>query len=158
MQIRSKHIFVIVLLALSAGLAYDSLSNYLNPYISVADVVSLGSQYKDRSLQVMGEIEADSLQRSDDGSIGFTLTDGSASIEVSYRGVPPQSLEQGSDIVVVGSLTEEGAIEASQIMVKCPSKYEGEDQQEVSHVFLAAMAIAALGVGYLVYTMVLRKS
>ena len=109
-------------------------------------------------MQVMGIIEADSLQRSDDGSIGFTLTDGSASIEVTYRGVPPQSLEQGGDVVVVGSLTEAGAIEASQIMVKCPSKYEGEDQPGVSHVFLAAMAVAALGAGYLVYTMVLRKS
>ena len=33
-------------------------------------------------------------------------------------------LEQGGDVVVVGSLTEGGSIEASQIMVKCPSKYE----------------------------------
>jgi hypothetical protein len=31
MQIRSRHIVVIILLALSAGLAYDSLSNYVNP-------------------------------------------------------------------------------------------------------------------------------
>ena len=158
MQIRSKHIVVIILIALSAGLAYDSLSNYVNPYLSVAEVVSKGSQYQGKSLQVMGEIEANSLQRSDDGSIGFTLIDGSASIGVSYRGVPPQNLEQGNDIVVVGSITEAGLIEASQIMVKCPSKYEGEDQQEMSHVFLAAIAVAALGVGYLVFTVVWKKS
>ncbi|MBU2634715.1 MAG: cytochrome c maturation protein CcmE [Nanoarchaeota archaeon] len=158
MRIQSKYIVVIILLALSAGLAYDSLSNYVNPYISVADVVSKSSQYRGTSLQVMGEVEANSLQRSDDGSIGFTLTDGSASIGVSYRGVPPQNLEQGNDIVVVGSLTEAGLIEASQIMVKCPSKYEGEDQQETSHVFLAAIAVAALGVGYLVFTVVWKKS
>jgi cytochrome c-type biogenesis protein CcmE len=158
MQIRSRHIVVIILLALSAGLAYDSLSNYVNPYISVTEVVSQSNQYQGRSLQVIGEVEANSIQRSDDGSIGFTLTDGSASIDVSYRGIPPQNLEQGNDIVVVGSLTEAGLIEASQIMVKCPSKYEGEDQQGMSHVFLAALAVAALGVGYLVFTMVWKKS
>ena len=157
MKIQKKHIIIIILLALSAGLAYDSLFNYVNPYISVTDIINQKNLYKDKSLQVIGVIEANSLQRSDNGSIGFSLTDGMKTINVLYNGIPPQNLEPGNDIVVVGSLTDAG-LKATQILVKCPSKYEDDQQQGTSHVFLATMGVALLGVGYLVFTMFWKKN
>lgn len=157
MKIQNKHIIVIILLALSVGLAYDSVSNYVNPYVSVSDVLANAEQYQGKSMQMIGEIIPESLQRSDEGSIGFLLTDGESEIEVHYTGAP-QNLEQGNEVVIIGSLSDTGVIEASTLLVKCPSKYEGEDQQGTSHVFLAGMAVAALGVGYLVFTMLWKKS
>lgn len=159
MKIQKKHIIIIVFLALSAGLAYDSVSNYINPYIPVSDILANQGKYSGKSLQVIGEVEQDSLLRTDDGSISFTLIDDQGSINVIYRGVPPQNLEQeGNQVVVLGTLQDNGEIESSQLLVKCPSKYEGEEQQGISHVFLAAIAVALLGVGYIVITMFFRKS
>ena len=158
MKIQSKHIIIIILLAVSAGLAYDSISNYMNPYIPVSDIAANQAQYEGRSLQIIGAVEPGSLQRSDDGSISFTLIDDRGSIEVTYRGVPPQNLEQeGNQVVVLGTLGAAGEIESTQLLVKCPSKYEGEDEQGYSRVFLAAVGVALLGVGYLVITMVYKK-
>ena len=158
MKIQSKHIIIIVLVALSVGLAYDSITNYMNPYIPVSDISSNQAQYEGKSLQIIGVVEPGSLLRSDDGSISFTLRDDDGSILVTYRGVPPQNLEQeGNQVVVLGTLGADGEIESSQLLVKCPSKYEGEDQQGYSHVFLAAIAVALLGVGYLVITMFNKK-
>jgi cytochrome c-type biogenesis protein CcmE len=162
MKIQNKHIIIILLLAVSAGLAYDSISNYMNPYIPVSDIAANQARYEGRSLQVIGSVEPGSLIRSDDGSISFTLIDESGNseegVKVTYRGVPPQNLEQeGNQVVVLGSLGNEGEIESTQLLVKCPSKYEGEEQQGYSHVFLAAIGVALLGVGYLVITMFYKK-
>ena len=162
MKIKNKHIIIILLLVVSAGLAYDSISNYMNPYIPVSDIASDQARYEGRSLQVIGTVEPGSLIRTDDGSISFTLIDDTGesdgSIKVTYRGVPPQNLEQeGNQVVVLGTLGDEGEIESTQLLVKCPSKYEGEDQQGFSHVFLAAIGVALLGVGYLVITMFYKK-
>lgn len=157
MKIQNKHIIIILLLAVSAGLAYDSISNYMNPYISVSDIAANTAQYEGRSLQIIGEVEPGSLILSDDGEISFTLIDEGGSIKVTYRGIPPQNLEQeGNQVVVLGTLGDDG-IESSELLVKCPSKYEGEDQEGYSHIFLAAMGIALLGVGYLVITMFYKK-
>lgn len=158
MKLQSKHIIIIILLALSAGLAYDSISNYMNPYISVTDVAANHVKYKGKSVQVIGEVETGSLLRTDDGSIHFTLMDNGGTIKVNYRGIPPQNLEQeGNQIVVLGTLNDTGEIESSQLLVKCPSKYEGEEQQGYSHFFLAGVGIALLGVGYLIITMFYKK-
>jgi cytochrome c-type biogenesis protein CcmE len=158
MKIQNKHIIIIVLIAVSAGLAYDSASNYLNPYIPVADISANQAKYTGKSLQVIGVVESGSLIRTDDGSISFTLIDEKGSVKVTYRGVPPQNLEQeGNQVVVLGTLRDDGKIESSQLLVKCPSKYEGAEQQGISHVFLTAIGVALLGVGYLVITMFFRK-
>ena len=158
MKIQNKHIIIIILLVVSAGLAYDSVSNYVNPYIPVSDIAANQAQYEGKSLQIIGAVEPGSLIRTDDGSISFTLIDDGGSIKVTYRGVPPQNLEdEGNQVVVLGTLGDEGEIESTQLLVKCPSKYEGEDQQGYSHVFLAAIGVALLGVGYLVITMFYKK-
>jgi cytochrome c-type biogenesis protein CcmE len=158
MKITNKHIIIVVLLALSAGLAYDSLSNYINPYVSVTEIVSKSTSYTGKSLQVMGKLSADSLERGDDGSLSFDLTDGSSYITVTYKGIPPQNLDPENEIVVVGSIQDGGTLQASQIMVKCPSKYEGEDSGQISHVFIAGMGVAVLGAGYLAYTIFWKKN
>ena len=158
MKIQNKHIIIIVLIVVSVGLAYDSVSNYVNPYIPVSDIAANQGKYTGKSLQVIGAVEPGSLLRTDDGSISFILIDDHDSIKVTYRGIPPQNLEQeGNQVVVLGTLHDNGEIESSQLLVKCPSKYEGEEQQGISHVFLAAIGVALLGVGYLVLTMFNRK-
>jgi len=157
MKIQNKHIIIILLLAVSAGLAYDSISNYMNPYIPVSDIIADQARYEGKSLQIIGEVEPGSLVTTNDGSISFILIDEEGSIKVTYRGVPPQNIEQeGNQVVVLGTLGEDG-IESSQLLVKCPSKYEGEDQEGYSHVFIAAIGVALLGVGYLVITMFYKK-
>ena len=159
MKIQNKHIIIIVLLALSIVLAYDSVSNYINPYIPVSDITANQGKYTGKSLQIIGEMESGSLIRTDDGSISFTLIDDLGSIRVTYRGIPPSNLEEeGNQVVVLGTLQENGEIDSSQLLVKCPSKYEGEEQQGQSHILLTVIGIVFIGIGYIVVTMFMRKN
>ena len=160
MKITNKQILIAVLLAVSIGLAYDSMANYMNPYIAVADVVANPSRYTGKSLQVIGVVEPGSFEYTNDGSLNFVLMDETGgSIRITYRGIPPNNMEdEGNSVVVLGELGANGEIESEELLVKCPSKYEGEEEDSgLSHVFLAAMGIAVLGIGYLVITMFYRK-
>jgi cytochrome c-type biogenesis protein CcmE len=153
MKIQGKHMVAGVLLILSAGLAFDSVSNYINPYLSVTQVVLNFERYSGKNLQVMGIVESGSFIRGDGGTIQFTLTDGQESLPVQFTGTTPQNFDEGKDVVAVGSLTSEASLDAAQILVKCPSKYEGENPpQQNNHVFLAAVALAILTIAYLAVT------
>jgi cytochrome c-type biogenesis protein CcmE len=43
---------------------------------------------------------------------------------VTYEGVPPQSLQQGQQIVAIGTMVSGQAMNAKRLLMKCPSKYE----------------------------------
>jgi cytochrome c-type biogenesis protein CcmE len=153
MKIQGKHMVAGVLLLLSAGLAFDSISNYINPYLSVTQVALNLERYSGKSIQVMGIVELGSFIRGDGGTMQFTLTDGQESLPVQFTGATPQNFDEGKDVVAVGSLTGEASLEAAQLLVKCPSKYEGENPpQQNNHIFLTAVALAALAVVYLAVT------
>ena len=161
MKITSKHVLIAVLLAVSVGLAYDSMTNYMNPYIAVADVNANPARYTGKSLQVIGTVEPGSLEYTNEGRMNFVLIDETGgSIKVTYRGIPPNNMEdEGNSVVVLGELDSNGELQSEELLVKCPSKYEGEEEDSgVSHVFLAAMGVAVLGIGYLVITMFYKKS
>jgi len=153
MKIKGKYLLAGGLILLSIALAYDSLTSYINPYLSVTQITGNPDRYVSKSIQVMGVVTAGSLVRGNDGTLSFTLTDGGETIGVNYRGAAPQNFDQGREVVVVGSLTEEVNLEASKILVKCPSKYESEDSPLPSnHLFLTAMVIALVAAAYLVVT------
>lgn len=46
-------------------------------------------------------------------------------IPVRYEGVLPDLFRDGANVVVAGKLGEDGVFHATDLMTKCPSKYEG---------------------------------
>ncbi len=51
---------------------------------------------------------------------------------VLYAGVKPGNFEEATEIVAVGSYSD-GAFHAEQLLVKCPSKYQGIEGEETSY-------------------------
>ncbi|UCD44916.1 MAG: cytochrome c maturation protein CcmE [Candidatus Bathyarchaeota archaeon] len=158
MKIQGKYLVVGVLLLLSAGLAFDSMTNYLNPYLSVTHVAANTDRYEGRSIQVMGVIAIGSIVRGGEGTTIFAVTDGDETLDVTYVGALPQNFDQGKDVVVVGSLRGGESLEASKILMKCPSKYEsGSAPLLGNHVFWVALAMALVAVAYLVITVAWKR-
>jgi cytochrome c-type biogenesis protein CcmE len=158
MKIQGKQLVAVALLLVSAGLAYDSINNYINPYLSVTEVVKNPSKYQDSSIQVIGSLIVDSLVRSDDGTLRFAITDNENDIHVTYHGIPPQNIEHSTSIVVVGSLDGEGSLESNHLLVKCPSKYEEVDPtSQTSPVFLITLGVTVIVLIYLVTTTLWKR-
>jgi len=121
MIIKPIHIVVLVLLLLSAILAYDVVTSSLNPYVTVSQVAG-NSNYLQQDLQILASVANFSID--EQGALLVYLTDGNSTITAHYSGVPPQGLKTGQKIVAIGVLTAPGRFNATQLLVKCPSKYE----------------------------------
>jgi cytochrome c-type biogenesis protein CcmE len=58
--------------------------------------------------------------RAEDGDVTSPI------IHVVYDGTVPSTFGDGTTAIVTGDYTEEGRIESTEMIVKCPSKYESE--------------------------------
>ncbi len=123
MKLKPVYIIVVLLIVVSAILAFDTFSSYVNPYSTVSEVAGDDS-YVGREVQILANIANRSIHWNDDGSLLFNITDGEATIAVTYSGVPPQSFTDRQKVVAIGMQTTPYHLNATQLLVKCPSKYE----------------------------------
>ena len=54
------------------------------------------------------------------------MRDESGTMQVHYKGQAPSNLSQATKAVAIGGFAQGNDFEARKLMVKCPSKYEGE--------------------------------
>ena len=154
----TKYGVVAVFLVASAFLAYNGLSTYVNPYISVAQILSKPDRYVGRAIQVIGVADFDSVKPEEGGIVNFDITDEGQRLSVVFQGSLPQNFDQSTQVVVIGSLTGDGYMESDQLLVKCPTKYESTEETPQSNTFyIAAMLVAVVAVGYIGVTMFPKK-
>ncbi len=118
-------VLIVAFLAFGA----TSFKSNLTPYVSFDEAVQSGKQ-----VQVAGALEEGSTQYVEaTEELSFTILDGKGgSLPVLYKGVKPGNFEEATQIVVIGSYAD-GAFRTDQMLVKCPSKYQGiEDAGESS--------------------------
>lgn len=85
-------------------------------------------------VQVMGKIDFDKVfYNADDSRLEFAVYDAEAldkstasTMNVVYYGVVPGNFDQATSVVLKGK-SEGNIFIADQMLVKCPSKYQGED-------------------------------
>lgn len=92
----------------------------------------------ERTVQVMGKIDFDKVNyQTDQSRLQFAIYDPEARdkataehLPVVYYGVVPGNFDQATSVVLKGKMGDEGAFVAEQMLVKCPSKYQGEGGNE----------------------------
>lgn len=113
---------IVALLAIS-GIVAAFLVN-ASPYVTIAEAKKGG-----QGVHVVGILERDSV-RADAraGTTTFSMKDEAGdTMAVAYNGPPISNLLSADRVVVVGSMKNEG-FSADKILVKCPSKYEGQEK------------------------------
>ena len=114
-----------------AFLAYGATSfkNNLTPYVSFDEAMKTASR-----VQVAGALVEDSSDYIDvDQELHFVIYDEQGvEMAVRYSGVKPANFEEATQIVAVGSWRDE-VFNAEQLLVKCPSKYQGVDEDPTTH-------------------------
>ena len=106
-----------------------SFKNNLTPYVSFDEAMKTASR-----VQVAGALVEDSSDYIDeDQELHFVIYD-EAGVEmaVRYAGVKPANFEEATQIVAVGSWRGD-VFDAEQLLVKCPSKYQGVDEDPTQH-------------------------
>jgi len=113
-------VLVVAFLAFGA----TSFKSNLTPYVSFDEAMA-----SHQEVQVAGELvqgSANYAEASNELSFELVNPDGKT-MPVLYEGVKPGNFEDAKQIVAIGSF-KDGAFRAEQLLVKCPSKYQGLEE------------------------------
>ncbi len=129
MGIRRKQVAIAAVVVASAFgyLLVTGLRDTMVFYYTVSEVTSQSESLSDVPLRVAGKVVAGTIEISDMNHLDrrFVIHEGGAEIPVAYHGITPDTLVDGADAVVEGKLGADGVFDATFVMAKCPSKYEG---------------------------------
>ncbi len=121
---------VVILIAMAWGIS--SFMGTTVQYVSIAE-----ARTADRTVQVLGKIDTEQVKyNSTDSRLEFAIYDPQAkdkvaaeSMNIVYYGTVPGNFDQATSVVCKGVNKEEGFV-AEKLLVKCPSKYQGEVTEE----------------------------
>ncbi len=86
-----------------------------------------GAPFFDKTVRVSGPLHKESIDwDAKTLTLKFHIIDGTEMFPVVFVGPVPDTMQNGETVVVEGKYTREGVFNASNILVKCPSKYEAD--------------------------------
>jgi cytochrome c-type biogenesis protein CcmE len=113
---------LVVGIGTAAALALYALQENVAYFFSPSEVQA-GKSPAQRNFRLGGLVEKGSLQKEGDGlTIHFTVTDGPASVPVTYHGLLPDLFREGQGIVAFGRM-DGGDFRAEEVLAKHDEKY-----------------------------------
>ncbi len=127
----------LLLFGLGAGAVTMALTSNETPFVYSMDVNAVMSDQAavaGRTLRVEGELRDGSIQfREEPCEYRFVLTRAEQAMNVTFpQCVVPDTFRDGMGISVVveGELASDGHFEATQVIPRCPSRYEMDQRQQ----------------------------
>jgi cytochrome c-type biogenesis protein CcmE len=113
----------------ATALALFAFRDNLVFFLAPSDVASKAPA-PGRTFRLGGLVEQGSVQRTtDDGrpAARFRVTDGGASVEVTYVGILPDLFREGQGVVTLGTMQSDGTFRASEVLAKHDETYMPKD-------------------------------
>jgi len=129
---KKSHIIAIVIIAVAIGAILSTVADS-STYASF----SMAAENPGKEYHVVGKLEKDSAliynPQENVNLFTFYIKDNEGAVKkVMYHGTKPQDFERSEQIVLVGKINE-GAFQASSILMKCPSKYNDGKPEMQEH-------------------------
>jgi cytochrome c-type biogenesis protein CcmE len=121
---KPKYIIALIVVVVFLVFGAFSLKKSLTPYVGFAQAQKGGT------VQIIGQVVTGTdFYDTRTQKFAFTLTEehGKEQMKVLYNGVKPGNFDQATEVVAIGQY-QNGIFEADQLLVKCPSKYQGLEQ------------------------------
>ena len=112
----------------ATALSLLAFNNDIVFFVAPSDLAAKG--LPGRSLRLGGLVQAGSVQRVSVGGepvARFRVTDGRASVEVSYTGILPDLFREGQGVVTLGTMRPDGTFRASEVLAKHDETYMPKD-------------------------------
>lgn len=124
-------VLAIVGVAVAIGFViFDGLKSETYFY-TVDQAVAQGADLPGKKVRVKGTVEPGSIEGKD-GELGrtFRIAEQGKSLRVTYARAMPDTFQEDVEVVVQGVVQDDMTIEADEVLVKCPSRYEGSPPTE----------------------------
>jgi len=114
----------------AAALVLTAFSDNLVFFVTPSDLAK--NNPGTRSVRLGGLVEQGTLQRSSgsDPTARFRVTDGTASVPVTYHGLLPDLFREGQGVVALGAMSPDGTFKASEVLAKHDENYMPKEVAE----------------------------
>jgi cytochrome c-type biogenesis protein CcmE len=126
MKARHKRLALLIsgvgVLALAATLVINALGNNLSYFFTPTEIAE-NKAPKDHLFRLGGLVEPGSLQRGQELTARFTVTDNRNRIMVSYTGILPDLFQEGQGVIAQGRMGTDGVFVAEEVLAKHDENY-----------------------------------
>lgn len=127
---------IVVLIGFLISQAVSSTGAY---YREVGEVLAQQNSLVSKNLRVSGNIVTESITYDAPTlTLNFKISDpkdAGKQLAVHFHGVKPDQMDrEGSSAIIEGSLGSNGVVEANNLLLKCPSRYEEYEEVKVEAV------------------------
>lgn len=127
---KAKYIIGTIIILVFAAWGFSAFLETTVKYVSFAE-----AREATRTVQIVGGIDFDNVNYDAENSeLVFTIFDLEADdpadperMKIIYAGVIPGNFDQATSVLIRGKPGSDGFV-AEQLLVKCPSKYQGIDE------------------------------
>lgn len=125
---KAKYVIGIAVILGAAVFGATAFQGSVTPYVNFAQAKESGDR-----CQIMGDIiHEETLYETSSQLLLFTIQDEQGiPLEVSYKGIMPGNFEQATSVVAKGHFDGQ-RFAADELLVKCPSKYQGGEVEDGS--------------------------
>ena len=131
----------LAVLAVAAALVLNAMRDSI-VFFSTPAMVAEKHIQADKRFRLGGLVEKGSLVRGDNLAVSFKVSDGDATLPVTYRGILPDLFREGQGVVATGAMDTNGRFVASEVLAKHDEKYM---PPEVARSLKQGQAAAAAG-------------
>ena len=130
---RNRRVLAIVAIAIAgaalAFLATGGIGENLVYYWSPTELQGAGTKANDALVRLGGLVAPGTIERGNDGlDLRFAVTDGTTTVPVAARTVPPAMFREGIGVVVEGRLGIDGTFQTQRLMIKHDNEYRAPDE------------------------------
>jgi len=126
MKARHKRLGFLVAGMVGLGLAswfvFQALDSNLSYFFSPTEVVQ-NKAPKDHVFRLGGLVENGSVQRGEELTVRFVVTDGAQKVNVAYTGILPDLFQEGQGVITQGRLDADNVFVADEVLAKHDENY-----------------------------------
>lgn len=116
-------VLAVAAIAGSSGLALSALKDQAAFFYAPGDVAKQGLPLG-RAVRLGGMVEGGSIKKQADGvTIRFIVTDGKATVPVTFSGITPDLFKEKSGVVAEGKFQPDGSFVADNLLAKHDERY-----------------------------------
>jgi cytochrome c-type biogenesis protein CcmE len=123
-------------LVIVAWLVFNALGSNLSYFFSPTEVAQ-NKAPKDHLFRLGGLVRTGSLERGEELTVKFTVTDNAHDVQVVYTGILPDLFAEGQGVIAQGRMGPDGVFRAEQVLAKHDENYmppEVAEALEQAHV------------------------
>jgi len=130
----SKRVRVLVSVLIVGGalsfLLFTTMSSDAALYKHVDEVMASPQTFYGKNMKLHGFVVHPVEKRPNSLDYRFSVKNGDKVVLASYTGIVPDTLKEGTEVVLQGRLAPDGFhVDANGVMAKCPSRYDPNKPQ-----------------------------